>query len=56
MIVKLEDRKALIALASEYMNKYSINEFKALKMAENDVEKYLKNGELEKCYRIEKEN
>ena len=45
MIVKLEDRKLLIAIAGEYMNKYSINEFEALKMAENDVEKYIENGD-----------
>ena len=45
MIVKLEDRRLFIAIASEYMNKYSINEFEALKMAENDVEKYIENGE-----------
>lgn len=47
MTVKLEDRRALIDLAKEYMNKYSINEIEALKMAENDVEKNRKNGEFE---------
>ena len=48
MIVKLEDIRVLIALANEYMNKYSINEIEALKMAENDVEKYIENGDFEK--------
>ena len=45
MIVKLENRMELIALANEYINKYSINEFEALKMAENYVEKELEKEE-----------
>lgn len=47
MIVKLEDRKALIDRAKELMNKYSMNAFEAVKWAEKEFEKQMKMGELE---------
>lgn len=47
MIVKLEDRKALIARADYLMSKYSMNAFEALKWAEQEIEKQMKMGELE---------
>ena len=47
MIVKLENRKALIARAKYLMDKYSLNVFEALKWAEQEFEKQMKMGELE---------
>ena len=47
MIVKLEDRKALIARADYLMNKYSMNAFEAIKWAEQEFEKQMKMGDLE---------
>lgn len=47
MIVKLEDRKALIDRADYLMSKYSMDAFEALKWAEQEFEKQMKTGELE---------
>lgn len=47
MIVKLEDREALIALANDLKDKYMVSDFVALTMAENEIEKQMKMGELE---------
>lgn len=47
MIVKLENRKALIDRASYLMNKYSFTAFESLKIAEQEFEKQMKMGELE---------
>lgn len=47
MIVKLEDRRALIARADYLMNKYSMDAFEALKWAEQEFEKQMIMGELE---------
>lgn len=47
MIVKLEDRKALIDRAKDLMDKYHMNAFEAVKWAEQEFEKQIKMGELE---------
>lgn len=47
MIVKLEDRKALITRAKYLMNKYSMNAFESLKIAEQEFEEQMIMGELE---------
>lgn len=47
MIVKLENRTALIARAKYLMNKYSFSDFESLKIAEQELEKQMKKGELE---------
>ena len=47
MIVKLENRRALIARAKYSMDKYSMNAFEAIKWAEQEFEKQMKMGELE---------
>ena len=47
MIVKLEDRQALIDRANYLMNKYSFTVFEAIKWEEQEFEKQMKMGELE---------
>ena len=47
-MVELENLSVLIERAKYFMNKCSISEFEALKMAENDVEKQIKYREVEK--------
>ena len=47
MIVKLEDRKALITRAKYLMNKYYMNAFESLKIAEQEFEEQMKKGKLE---------
>ena len=47
MIVKLENRRALIARAKYLMDKYSMNAFEGIKWAEQEFEKQMKMGELE---------
>lgn len=47
MIVKFENRTALIARAKYLMDKYYMNAFEAIKWAEQEFEKQIKKGELE---------
>ena len=47
MIVKLENRMALIARAKYLMDKYSFTAFESLKIAEQEFEEQIKKGELE---------
>lgn len=47
MIVKLEHRNTIIARAKELMNKYHINAFEAIKIAELEYIERMKMGELE---------
>ena len=47
MIVKLENRRALIARAKYLMDKYSFTAFESLKIAEQEFEEQIKKGELE---------
>lgn len=46
-MVELENLNTLIERAKCFISKYSISEIEALKMAENDVEKQIKNRDFE---------
>lgn len=47
MIVELEYRDVLVDRAKYLKNKYSFSDFESLKIAEQELEKQMKKGELE---------
>ena len=46
MLVKLEDRMALISRAKYLMDKYSLKVFEAIIWAEQEIEEQMKKGDL----------
>lgn len=46
MIVKLDDRIALISRAKYLMDKYSLSSFEAIIWAEQEIEEQMKKGDF----------